>query len=184
MRISEKAMLLDGLDEAFDKKSWHGPNLRAAIRGVTVTQAAWRPAGDRHNIWELTLHAAYWKYVVRRKILREKRGSFVFAGSNFFERPESGSAAADAASARLGSYGSVSAGSAATEVALAEAALAETAWKRDIAILEAEHRKLRDAVARLSARAFTPAVCHLIRGAAAHDLYHAGQIRLLRRMCS
>jgi hypothetical protein len=148
-----RSMLLDGLDEAFDKKSWHGPNLRGAIRGVTAVQAAWRPAGERHNIWELTLHAAYWKYVVRRKILREKRGSFVFVGSNFFERPESGAAA-------------------------------EVEWKRDIAILEAEHRKLRDIVAGLPARAFTPAMCHLIRGAAAHDLYHAGQIRLLRRMCS
>jgi len=154
MSIDEKSMLLDGLGEAFDKKSWHGPNLRGAIRGVTAVQAAWRPAGDRHNIWELTLHAAYWKYVVRRKILREKRGSFVLAGSNFFERPESGSAPT------------------------------EVAWKRDIAILEAEHRKLRDTVANLSARAFTPAMCHLIRGAAAHDLYHAGQIRLLRRLCS
>ncbi len=107
-------MLLDGLDEAFDKKSWHGPNLRGAIRGVTAEQAAWRPAGDRHNIWELTLHAAYWKYVVRRKILSEKRGSFVLAGSNFFERPEGGSAATEAA------------------------------WKLDIAILEAEHRNLRE----------------------------------------
>ena len=153
------AMLLDSLDEAFDKKSWHGPNLRGAIRGVTAAQAAWRPAGDRHNIWELTLHAAYWKHVVRRKILQEKRGSFVLAGSNFFERPEGGSA-------------------------IAGSALAEAAWKRDIAILEAEHRKLRDTVANLPARAFTPAACHLIRGAAAHDLYHAGQIRLLRRMCS
>ena len=159
MSVITKSMLLDGLDEAFDKKSWHGPNLRGAIRGVTVVQAAWRPAGDRHNIWELTLHAAYWKYVVRRKILREKRGSFMLAGSSFFERPQSGSAAA-------------------------EAAASELAWKRDIDILEAEHRKLRDTVANLSARAFTPAMCHLIRGAAAHDLYHAGQIRLLRRMCS
>ena len=52
-------MLLDSLDEAFDRKSWHGPNLRGAIRGVTAAQAVWRPAGDRHNIWELTLHAAY-----------------------------------------------------------------------------------------------------------------------------
>ena len=164
MSIGDKSMLLDGLGEAFDRKSWHGPNLRGAIRGVTAVQAAWRPAGDRHNIWELTLHAAYWKYVVRRKILREKRGSFVLAGSNFFERPECGSASAGST--------------------LAEAAPTETAWKRDIAILEAEHRKLRDTVANLSARAFTPAMCHLIRGAAAHDLYHAGQIRLLRRMCS
>lgn len=152
------SLLLDGLDEAFAKKSWHGPNLRGAIRGVTAAQAAWRPAGDRHNIWELTLHAAYWKYVVRRKILREKRGRFVLTGSNFFERPERGFAAAGSAAA-------------------------EAAWKRDIAILEAEHGKLRDTVAALPARALTPATCHLIRGAAAHDLYHAGQIRLLRRIC-
>ncbi len=61
-------VLLDLLDEAFDKKSWHGPNLRGSIRGVTAQQAAWRPGPDRHNIWELTLHAAYWKYVVRRRL--------------------------------------------------------------------------------------------------------------------
>ena len=149
---SERLLLLALLDEAFDKKSWHGPNLRGAIRGVTAGQAAWRPEGDRHNIWELTLHAAYWKYVVRRRILREKRGSFVLPGSNFFERPVKGTAAS------------------------------ESAWKQDIAILDTEHRKLRQAVAELGAKAFTPAACHLIRGAAAHDLYHAGQIRLLRRM--
>ena len=161
MSAIAKSMLLDGLDEAFDKKSWHGPNLRGAIRGVTAAQAAWRPARGRHNIWELTLHAAYWKYVVRRKISGEKRGSFVLAGSNFFERPESGSAAGPAAT---------------------EAAATEAGWKRDIAILAEEHRKLRDTVAALPARAFIPAVCHLIRGAAAHDLYHAGQLRLLRRL--
>ena len=38
-------MALDGLDEAFDKKSWHGPNLRGAVRGATAAQAAWRPGG-------------------------------------------------------------------------------------------------------------------------------------------
>jgi hypothetical protein len=62
-------------------------------------------------------------------------------------------------------------------------ALSESAWKHDIAILDDEHRKLRTAVAALAAKQFTPAACHLIRGAAAHDLYHAGQIRLLRRLC-
>jgi hypothetical protein len=148
---SEKLLLLAALDEAFDKKSWHGPNLRGAIRGVTAAQAAWRPEGDRHNIWELTLHAAYWKYVVRRRLLKEKRGSFVLAGSNFFERPVGGTPT-------------------------------EVAWKKDIAILEAEHRNLREAVAKFAHKALTPAACNLIRGAAAHDLYHAGQIRLLRRM--
>jgi hypothetical protein len=152
--MKEKLFLLDLLDEAFDKKSWHGPNLRSAIRGITPEQAAWRPAGDRHNIWELTLHAAYWKYVVRRRILREKRGSFVLPGSNFWTRPADG------------------------------AAVSESAWKQDIAIVEAEHRELRVAITELAAEELTPAACHLIRGAAAHDLYHAGQIRLLRRLCA
>jgi hypothetical protein len=40
---SERLFLLELLDEAFDKKSWHGPNLRGAIRGITPEQAAWRP---------------------------------------------------------------------------------------------------------------------------------------------
>lgn len=141
-------MLLDYLDEAFDKKSWHGPNLRASIRGITAKQAAWRPGVERHNIWELTLHAAYWKYVVRRRLTGEKRDSFVIPGSNFFVRPME---------------------------------LSDPAWKADIDILIGEHRKLRAAVSRVTHA--TDAQARLIRGAAAHDLYHAGQIRLLRTLC-
>jgi hypothetical protein len=141
-------LLLDQLDEAFDKKSWHGPNLRASIRGVTAEQAAWRPAAGRHNIWELTLHAAYWKYVVRRRITGEKRGSFVLPGSNFFKRPVE---------------------------------LSEAAWKKDIGILVVQHRDLRLAVAQLPS-ALKSSTMHMIRGVAAHDIYHAGQIRLLRRL--
>ena len=147
---AEIRMLLDLLDEAFDKKSWHGPNLRGSIRGVTAEQAAWRVAAGRHNIWELTLHAAYWKYVVRRRVTGEKRGSFVLSGSNFFERP--------------------------IEVN-------QAAWGADVDILLDEHRRLRHAVAGLPAGSHNSATLHLIRGAAAHDLYHAGQIRLLRRLC-
>src|SRR5712691_6604009 len=111
-------LLLDLLDEAFDKKSWHGPNLRSSIRGVTAEQAAWRPRPGGHNIWELTLHAAYWKYVVRRRITGDKRGSFIVPGSNFFPRPVK---------------------------------LTEAAWRADVEILAAEHKKLRDVVASLPA---------------------------------
>jgi len=146
----ENQFLLDLLDEAFNRKSWHGPNLHGALRGVTLEQAAWRPAVDRHNMWELVLHAAYWKYVVRRRITGDKRGSFVLPGSNFFERP--------------------------TE-------RTEAAWKHDIGILDAEHRRLRQTVAEVAPEQCRPSTLHLIRGAAAHDLYHAGQIRLLRRLC-
>ncbi|MCA1586668.1 MAG: hypothetical protein LC791_18490 [Acidobacteria bacterium] len=56
-----RTWLLDLLDEAFDRKSWHGANLRGSIRALTPAVAAWRPAEGRHNIWELVVHAAYWK---------------------------------------------------------------------------------------------------------------------------
>ena len=146
-----KPEILDLIDEAFDKKSWHGPNLRGAIRGVSARQAAWRAAPGRHNIWELTLHAAYWKYAVRRRISGEKRGSFCLPGSNFFSRPVEAS---------------------------------DAAWKADVEILLREHRDLRRTLVQLApARWREPKTLHLIRGIAAHDLYHAGQIRLLRRLC-
>jgi hypothetical protein len=149
MTKPEIRMLLDLLDEAFNRKSWHGPNLRGSMRGVTAAQAAWRPGPGRHNIWELTLHAAYWKYVVRRKLTGAKRGAFPLKGRNFFSRP----------AGEPGEPG-------------------ESKWKGDIAILESEHRSLRAEVAALASAA--PRTLHLIRGVAAHDLYHAGQIRLLK----
>jgi hypothetical protein len=80
-----KAILLDLLDQAFDRKAWHGPNLRGSIRGLDAAQATWRPAPARKNIAEQVLHAAYWKYTVRRRLRGDKRGSFRLKGSNWFE---------------------------------------------------------------------------------------------------
>ena len=87
MPRKEIKSLLSLLDEAYAGPAWHGPCLRGALRGVTHREAAWRPAPGRHNIWELTVHAAYWKYAVRRRLLGEMRGSFSEKGSNFFSRP-------------------------------------------------------------------------------------------------
>jgi hypothetical protein len=142
---SDLSLLLDALDEAFDKKSWHGPNLRGALRGVSAEEAAWRPQPQRHCIWELTVHAAYWKYVVWQRITGEKRGSFRLKGSNFFPVPDPPSV---------------------------------LAWRKAVALLEEEHRLLRGVVAGLAA----PVQVKMIRGAAAHDLYHAGQIQLIKRL--
>ena len=98
-----------------------------------------------------------WRYAVRRRLAGEKRGSFALHGSNWFIRPESGPAT-------------------------------EAAWRADIALLGNEHRLLREAVAAFPARtlrerrgrsAVSP--FDLIAGIAAHDLYHAGQIQLLKK---
>jgi hypothetical protein len=150
------ALLLEVMDQAFDQKSWHGTTLRGALRGLTPAHALWRPAANRHNIWELTLHAAYWKYAVRRRLAGDAIGSFDRKPSNWPAIP-------DPADNR--------------------------AWKRDVVFLENEHRKLREVVWGLS-----PAALSLrsprgvwtnrqeIHGVAAHDLYHTGQIQLIKRL--
>jgi len=149
------AVLLDLIDEAYDRRAWHGPNLRGAIRGLRPAEAAWRPDGGANSIWRIVLHCAYWKYAVRRRLTGEgKRGSFARKGSNWFPLPEP----ADA-----------------------------RAWKADVALLDEEHRVLREVVAaapaaRLSDRIGAHTVARLIYGIAAHDIYHAGQIRLLIRL--
>ena len=151
-------LLLDLVDEGFDHVSWHGTTLLGSLRGVGAAQAARRPSPGRHNIWELAVHAAYWKYAVRRRLTGEKRGSFEYTGSNWFVRPSAG-------------------------------VNRERAWKADRRLLVDEHRRLRDAIARLTARDLKRwivgkrySAAYLIRGIAAHDLYHAGQIQLLKRL--
>lgn len=151
-------LLLALLDEAYDRKLWHGTNLRGSLRGVTPDQAAWRPRAGRHNIWELAVHAAYWKYSVTRRLTGDARGSFALKGSNWFGRPEPGASTQDA-------------------------------WRQDLALLADNHRALRAAVARLTPtdletvpNGSRTTVRALVTGVAAHDLYHAGQIQLLKRL--
>ena len=144
-------LVLALLDEAYERRTWHGPNLKQSLRGVTAKQAAWRPGRGRHNIWEITLHAAYWKYAVRRRIEGAKRGSFALKGSNFFPRPDTGKRN-------------------------------EAAWRADKELLEREHRALRAAIAKVMASPRGTKLLRQLYGIAFHDVYHAGQIRLLRRL--
>jgi uncharacterized damage-inducible protein DinB len=153
---AQVALLLRLFDEAYDRRAWHGPNLRGTIRGLDARRAAWRPAPGRHSIWELVVHAAYWKYAVRRRLTGEKRASFPLEGSNWFGRP---------------------------------GVPVESAWRQDVALLAAEHRRLRAVVASLrdadlprAAAGSRQSNATLIYGVAAHDVYHAGQIQLLKRL--
>jgi DinB superfamily len=152
----EIAQLLAILDRAYDRRSWHGTNLRGSIRGLTARQAVWRPARGRHNVWEIVVHAAYWKYIVRRRLAGEPRGSFPLKGSNWFERSDGSD---------------------------------NKAWKDDVALLDGTHRALRSAVEGIHPAELHDAPANstvsnfeLIAGIAAHDLYHAGQIQMLKRL--
>lgn len=146
---TSSTLLLQILDEAFERKAWHGPNLKGSLRGVNAAQAVWRPARGRHNIWEIALHAAYWKYAVWRRLRGERRGSFPVRGSNWFASPASPT---------------------------------EKAWRHARELLLREHRKLREAVAGLDEPRRDRKRLSMIFGVALHDVYHAGQIQLLKRL--
>ncbi|MGH7701192.1 MAG: DinB family protein [Gemmatimonadales bacterium] len=150
------ALLLRVLDQAFDRRAWHGTGLWGSLRGLGYREALRRPARGRHNIWEIALHTAYWKYIVRRRLTRDESLAFPRAGSDWPPLP-----------ARPG----------------------PRPWKADVALLRAEHRLLRHAIARfpasrLGARGWRSQWTNEqhIYGIASHDLYHAGQIQLLKRL--
>jgi uncharacterized damage-inducible protein DinB len=144
-----RVILLTSLDEAYEKKSWHGPNVRGALRGVSAEESLQRPARGRHNIWELAAHLAYWKHIVRRRLLRI-RGPVAFPGSNWLASP----AVAD-----------------------------EAGWRELIQLLGEEQRALREVVAAMTVEDLRdPKKIHLVHGAVSHDLYHTGQIQLVKRL--
>jgi hypothetical protein len=148
--------LLEALEQAYRKPAWHGTNLRGSLRGLTPKQALWRPGPGRHNIWEEVLHAAYWKYAVRKRLLGGKRREFPLEGSNWFPAPESAG---------------------------------PKEWKQAVLLLDQEHDALGAAVvnypaARLNRRVLRSkwSVFDSTLGTAFHDIYHAGQIQLLKRL--
>mgnify|MGYP003576406878 FL=1 len=149
-------LLLEVFDQAYAAPSWHGTPLKGTIRGITARQALWRPGPKRHCIWDLVLHTAYWKCVVRRRLLRDPKISFPREGANFPALPDKPN---------------------------------DAAWKRDRALLDDQHRLLREGIARLQPAHLTrrgwrskSRVKAEIYGIASHDLYHAGQIQILKTL--
>ncbi len=154
--MSTASELCKLLDRAFFGPSWHGTTLRGALRRLTPAQALWRPTPGRHCVWELILHTAYWKYTVRNRIEGGRRAAFPRRPSNWPRLPATPDAQALAA---------------------------------DIALLDAQHALLVACTRKLplrTLRARSPSGkwtnAEQIAGVAAHDLYHAGQVQLLKRL--
>ncbi len=152
----ERDLLVRLVEEGYEKKTWHGTNLKGATRRVTLAQAIWRPGARRHNIAELVVHCAYWKYAVRRRIRGDKRGSFPLKGSNWFKLPPKPT------NATWREYLSLLE----TEHRALLDAVATAPWSRLIDGPGGGGKKPAD---------------HLF-GVALHDVYHAGQIQTLKSL--
>jgi len=139
-------------------QAWHGgPTPVGALRGVAAAQARRTLPGGRQSIWRLTLHIAYWKYTVRRHLVGGSIPRFPRSPANFPALP---------------------------------ARPDERAWKADRDLLAEEHRLLLRCLERLDPRVLRrrpPGARRWTReemviGVLLHDVYHTGQIQLLKRL--
>jgi len=150
--MGERRRTLDLLDRAYRAQAWHGPALLETLAGVTAAIAAKRVMKDAHTIWELVDHLGTWNEVVATRLAGKPAQPP--AEMNFPKTPRPTAAA----------------------------------WKKSLARLAASQRRFRASVARFPearlglVRPKTKTTWNvLIHGQIQHQLYHAGQIALLRR---
>jgi uncharacterized damage-inducible protein DinB len=154
--MSEATRIADQLRRAFAGDAWHGDSLFEILDGVTAAQAAARPIKNAHTIWELVLHIAAWDNAVLRRL-----GGVAVELSDTQNFPT------------------------VTDTS-------ETAWRKALAEVQRVHDELVEAVSVLPDSRLDEIVpgkegahytfYYMLHGVVQHELYHAGQIALLKKM--
>ncbi|MGB8012364.1 MAG: DinB family protein [Terriglobales bacterium] len=155
MPISETVRIADQLRRAFDGGAWHGDSLMEILNGVTAEQAAAHPIRGAHSIWELVLHIAAWDDAVRRRMTGV--AVKLSAAKNFPPVTDT----------------------------------SEAAWNAALAAVRREHGELIAAVQKFPEKSLHKPVpgkkgahynfYYMLQGVVQHELYHAGQIALLKK---
>ena len=70
--MNEVKFLIDQIKTTFNGDSWHGPNLVKTLNGIDYEHAGTRVIGERHTIWELTDHITFWLEEVYKSV-KDKR---------------------------------------------------------------------------------------------------------------
>jgi uncharacterized damage-inducible protein DinB len=150
--LNEVKFLMDQIRTTFSGDSWHGPSVMKTLEGIDAAQASARPLGERHTVWELVDHMTYWLEEVL-KSLRDRR---VPKPDKVVDWPGMGSG--------------------------------EKQWRESVRRLEAAVNTLVDELASWSNRELDETVAganysyrQMLLGAVHHNLYHAGQIAILKR---
>lgn len=154
--MSEATRIADQLRRAFDGDAWHGDSVFEILQGVTAAQAAARPIKNAHSIWELVLHITAWDGAVQRRL-----------GGSAVELSD-------------------------TENFPSVRDTTEAAWRKTLKELRRVHEELVKTVAALPDSRLDQIVpgkqgahytlYYMLHGVVQHELYHAGQIALLKKM--
>ncbi len=150
--MSETERIADQLHRAYHGGAWHGPALRQLLGGLSAKQAVARPLRGAHTIWELVLHITAWKRAVLRRM--QGKALSLSPAENFPLMPKATTAN----------------------------------WKRTLDGLRAAQNDLHRAISALPRSRLKKIVpgkryslYFLLHGLVQHDLYHAGQIALLKK---
>ena len=153
--MSETARISDQLRRAFSGEAWHGDSLLEILDGVTAAQASARPVPHAHTIWELVLHIAAWDGAVRRRLGGE---AVTLSDDQNFPPARDPS---------------------------------EFAWRNTMEHVRKVHDELVHAVSEFPDARLVEQVpgkqgvhytyYYMLHGVVQHELYHAGQIALLKK---
>lgn len=154
--MTEVERITDQFRRAFEGDAWHGPSVLSILSGVSASQAAAHPVPGAHSIWELVLHIAAWERAGKRRL--EGEPAQLSDDEDWQQVSE----------------------------------FSDEQWEKTKLHLVETHRELLDAIARVDEGRLdkpviegttTPfsSVYVTLHGVVQHDLYHAGQIALLKK---
>jgi uncharacterized damage-inducible protein DinB len=150
---SEPALIAEQLRRAFDGDAWHGPALLELLQDIDAAKAAAKPLPDVHSIWELVLHVAVWDAAAGRRLSGEITQPTGIANFPIVPKPT------------------------------------EAAWRKTIANTKRTHDLLVKTVGALPESRLRERVpgkkydfYFMLHGVVQHELYHAGQIAILKKM--
>lgn len=153
--INELHRIVKQLQRTFQGKAFHGPSVEEALEGVTAKMAGARTPGGAHNIWQIVLHMTFWQDTARRWLQGDTR----------LPDPDEDWPA-------VGDRG-------------------DGAWRKALWNLRRSNELLRDEImaideARLQEPMFEGMVRvdTALRGIIQHNVYHSGQISLLKKVKS
>lgn len=153
--MTEASRIADQLNRAFSGDAWHGDSLLEILEGISAAQAAARPIPEAHSILELVLHITAWD----RTVLRRFDGTVLELDDeeNFPKVQDS----------------------------------SDAAWQKALGELRRVHQALIDAVTVMPDKKLHEMVpgkegahynfYYMLHGVVQHEIYHAGQIALLKK---
>jgi uncharacterized damage-inducible protein DinB len=149
---SEATLIAEQLRRAFEGNAWHGPALLELLRDMDAATAAAKPLPDVHSIWELVMHIAAWDNAASRRLAGKKWQPEGTANFPVVPKPTEG------------------------------------AWRKAVADAKRAHDVLVKTVAALPDSRLRERVpgkkydfYFMLHGVAQHELYHAGQIAILKK---